>query len=72
MHQPNLLVLFPIGLTPAAPFLVEVILFPHLVIDRMKAANNLNPLNPVKRDEEKNRKIYCDFNQSTIVDIATF
>lgn len=43
----NLLVLSPIGSTLDVPFLVEVILFPHLAIDRMKAANNSNPLNPV-------------------------
>lgn len=52
-NQWNLLVLFPIGLTLDAPFLYEVIPFLHLVIDRMKAANNLNPLNPVN---SRNRK----------------
>lgn len=43
----NLLVLFPIGLTPAVPFPFVTILFPHLAINRTKAANNSNPLNPI-------------------------
>lgn len=48
----NLLVLSPIGSTLAAPFLVEVILFPHLAIDRTKAANNSSPLNPVESEKK--------------------
>lgn len=55
--------LSPVGLTLDVPSLVEVILFPHLTTDRMKAANNSNPLNPANGKEKQH--IHLDDSQQS-------